>query len=91
MGILNNTRKKQLENHLNIQMENNKMLREMFREEQKMNKDLQVKNLELIKENVKLKNEIEALKRNVRVAYKQPYNETKKKTTRKPRVKKDEK
>lgn len=52
--------KKQIQKNLKIQIENNRILRENFRKEQQLNKNLNI-------ENKVLKEEIEELKNNVRI------------------------
>lgn len=67
MNFLKTESKKQIKKNLNIQMENNRILRENFRKEQILNKALNA-------ENAVLKEQIQKLKNNVRTLQKD--NET---------------
>lgn len=59
--------KKQIKKNLQIQIENNRILRENFRKEQQLNKNLNI-------ENAVLKEEISKLKNNVRILSKDNEN-----------------
>ena len=60
MNFLKTESKKQIQKNLKIQIENNRILRENFRKEQQLNKNLNL-------ENKVLKEKIEELKNNVRI------------------------
>lgn len=60
LNFIKTESKKQISKNLKIQIENNRILRENFRKEQQLNKNLNI-------ENAVLKEEIEELKNNVRI------------------------
>lgn len=60
LNFIKTESKKQIQKNLKIQIENNRILRENFRKEQQLNKNLNI-------ENAVLKEEIQELKNNVRI------------------------
>ena len=60
LNFIKTESKKQIQKNLKIQIENNRILRENFRKEQQLNKNLNL-------ENKVLKEKIEELKNNVRI------------------------
>ena len=60
LNFIKTESKKQISKNLKIQIENNRILRENFRKEQQLNKNLNI-------ENKVLKEKIEELKNNVRI------------------------
>lgn len=60
INFLKTESKKQISKNLKIQIENNRILRENFRKEQQLNKNLNI-------ENAVLKEELEKLKENIRI------------------------